>query len=280
MRELSKTVKVAAGALALALALYLAGAYALAPGYWRHYERQHGLATKSMFTTTSAGIPGDALNVGVEGERENLICAMRAAGWRPADPVTFRSSFAIAESVLARRAYPTAPVSALFWEGRRQDLAFEKPSGVSPSRRHHVRFWLALSKGDAGAPVWLGGATFDRSVGVSHYTGQITHHIAADIDTERELLIRDLADSGRVAATYQVAGVGPKLLARNGGGDPYFTDGEIVVARLRPNCEASATAPEALPAPAEAQAHGAVFGWIGQAFRAVRHGFSAFQDGK
>ncbi len=277
MGEFSETAKVATGALAMGLTLYLAAAYAVAPSYWRHYERQHGLEPKSMITTTSLGIPGDALNVGVEGERQDVVCALRAAGWRPADPVTLESSVVIAGSVLARRAYPSAPVSALFWEGRKQDLAFEKPSGVSPSRRHHVRFWLALPQGDQGLPVWLGAATFDRSVGVSHYTGQITHHIDADIDAERDLIIQDLVAAGRVSATYQVAGVGPTLIAHNGGGDPYFTDGEIVVARLRPNCEASEAAPEALPAPLDAQARTTVFGWIGQAFRAIRHGLAAFR---
>ena len=33
-----------------------------------------------------------------------------------------------------------------------------------------------------------GGATFDERVGLSHTTGQITHHIAPDVDTERDHL--------------------------------------------------------------------------------------------
>ena len=44
------------------------------------------------------------------------------------------------------------------------------------------------TQGQEKRPVWLGAATFDRSVGVSHYTGAITHHIDADIDAERALL--------------------------------------------------------------------------------------------
>jgi hypothetical protein len=44
-----------------------------------------------------------------------------------------------------------------------------------------------LDKGEEGRPVWLGDATFDRSVGVSEYTGAVTH-IGADIDAERALL--------------------------------------------------------------------------------------------
>jgi hypothetical protein len=269
MRRQSKFSRRATSGLGGALIFYLAAAYVLVPGYWRHYERQQGLAAKSMTTVTSLGIAGDALNVGLEGGRAEILCAMKLAGWRPADPVTFRTSFAIAGSVLTRRAYPTAPVSDLFWEGRREDLAFEKPSGVSPSRRHHVRFWLALAEGELGQPVWLGGATYDRSVGVSHYTGQVTHHIDANIDAERNELIQDLVASGRVEATYQVAGVGPTLLARNGGGDPYFTDGEIAMARLRVNCATSTDVPENLPSAAETIARTTIFGWLSKLWRAA-----------
>ena len=197
-----------------------------------------------MTTTTALSIAGDALNVGLEGARDDILCAMRAAGWRPADPVTWRSSLHIADSVMLRRAYLTAPVSPLFYEGRVQDLAFEKPSGVSPSTRHHVRFWKAIDAGDDGLPLWLGAATFDRSVGVSHYTGQITHHVAPDIDAERDLLAADLAAAGMVRSTYQVSGVGPTLLARNGGGDPYFTDGEVAVSQLSPGCAVQSNAPQ------------------------------------
>ncbi len=169
--------KTIAWTLGIVAALYLGLAYALAPWAWRHYEHQRGLADRPMITTTRFGIPGDALNVGLEGDQADVICAMLAAGWHPADPVTLRSSARIVGDVLARRAYPTAPVSDLLYDGRRQDLAFQKPSGVSPSRRHHVRFWKVLDQGDDGLPVWLGAATYDSRVGFSHYTGQVTHHI-------------------------------------------------------------------------------------------------------
>ena len=78
----------------------------------------------------------------------------------------------IVGSVLLDRPYLDAPVSPLFYENRKQDLAFEKPSGKSARTRHHVRFWKALDAGDDGLPVWLGAAVFDDGLGVSHYTGQ------------------------------------------------------------------------------------------------------------
>jgi len=264
MRAAARRVSIA---IAVVAVFYVSIAYGLAPAFWRHYEHQKALADKAMTTTTSLGIAGDALNVGLEGRRDDILCAMRAAGWRPADPVTWRSSAKIAGSVLLRRAYATAPVSDLFYDGRRQDLAFQKPSGTSPSTRHHVRFWQALEAGEAGLPVWLGAATFDRSVGVSHFTGQVTHHIGPDIDAERDLLSVDLAGAGVVVASYLVSGVGPTLFARNGGGDRYFTDGEIAVSRLSENCRSRPGAPIVLDSPPAVHAKNALFGWAAGLWR-------------
>ena len=215
---------------------YVSLAYIVLPTFWRHYEHQRPLATLPMVTRTAQGIPGDPINVGLIGDTKEVLCAMNFAGWFPADPVTFRSSIEIAGSVLLDRAYPYAPVSNLFYLGRREDLAFEKPAGKSADRRHHVRFWKALDHGQENRPVWLGAVTFDRGVGVSHFTGAITHHIDADIDAEREKLATDLENAGMVTAKYQVTGVGPTLTGRNGGGDLYYTDGEVWIMRLVEDC--------------------------------------------
>ena len=212
-------------------------AYLILPALWTHYEHQKGLADLPMVTRTAQGIPGDPINVGLIGDTKDVLCAMHAAGWYPADPVTLRSSIEIAGSVLLDRPYRAAPVSPLFYLDRREDLAFEKPDGNSADRRHHVRFWKVLEQGHEKRPVWLGDATFDRSVGVSRYTGAITHHIDADIDAERKLLAADLEAAGMVEAKYQVTGVGPTLTGTNGGGDLYYTDGEVWILRLVVACE-------------------------------------------
>lgn len=239
-------------------ALFIAAAYALLayivlPAAWTHYEHQKGLAGRPMVTQTGQGIPGDALNVGLVGSREDVIRAMHAAGWFPADPVTLRSSIEIVGSVLLDRSYKTAPVSPLYYDKRKEDFAFEKPDGRSADRRHHVRFWRVLENGEEGRPVWLGAVTFDRGVGVSRYTGQVTHHIAPDIDAERDGLIADLAKAGMVTAIYQVTGVGPTLNGRNGEGDSYYTDGEIKIARLVVDGRKANTPPVTLDSPALVQ---------------------------
>ena len=253
--------RLAVGAVA-AVAAYLVLAYLAAPFIWRHYEHQARLADLEARTVTAQGIPGDVINIGLEGTEAEVVCAMTAAGWSPSDPVTLASSLKIAGSVAFRRPYHRAPVSPLFFEGRSQDLAFEMPSGRSASTRHHVRFWKALDSGDDGRPVWLGAVTFDDRVGVSHYTGQITHHVAPDIDAERDFLSDGLARAKRVETTYWVSGVGPTLFGRNGGGDPFFTDGEIAFAKLAPGCEAHEGTPVALAPPARIAAKNAVFSWL------------------
>jgi hypothetical protein len=242
-----------------AVAAYVVLAYLLAPFFWRHFEHQPRLADMEATTRTALGLPGDAINVGLEGTEDDVLCAMNAAGWKPADPVTLSSSLRIVGSVLFDRPYHDAPVSPLFYENRKQDLAFEKPAAKSATKRHHVRFWKALDAGDDGRPVWLGSATFDDSLGVSHYTGQITHHVAPDIDAERDLLSNDLAAANKVETTYSVSGVG----------DPYFTDGDITVSKLVSGCATEGGAPAALPARANIAVKNALFSWLRALWRAL-----------
>jgi LssY C-terminus len=214
------------------LGAYLLLAYVLLPALWTHHEHEPGLASLPMVTRTADGIPGDALNVGLVGSKEDVLRAMHAARWFPADPITFRTSVEIVGSVVLDRPYHDAPVSPLYYEGKKEQLAFEKPDGTSADRRHHVRFWQVLEKGTDGRPVWLGSVTFDRGVGLSHDTGQVTHHIAPDIDAERDLLMHDLREAGMVQNFFEISGTGPTLFGRNGEGDPYYTDGEIHIATL------------------------------------------------
>jgi hypothetical protein len=242
-------------------------AYLVLPAFWTHYEHQKSLATLPMVTLTAQGIPGDPINVGLVGDERDVLCAMQAAGWYPADPVTLRSSIEIAGSVLLNRPYRDAPVSNLYYLGRREDLAFEKPDGNSADHRHHVRFWKVLDQGQEKRPVWLGDATFDRSVGVSRYTGAITHHIDADIDAERKLLAADLEAAGMVDAKYQVTGIGPTMAGRNGEGDIYYTDGEVWILRLVAACQKRRGPAAIIPSPRATEIKDQIWQGIADALR-------------
>ena len=254
--------------LALSVVIgYAALAYLVLPAIWTHYEHQKGLAEMPMVTRTAQGIPGDPINVGLVGDNRDVLCAMHAAGWYPADPVTLRSSIEIAGSVLLDRPYRDAPVSPLFYLGRKEDLAFEKPDGKSADRRHHVRFWKVLDAGEEKRPVWLGDAAFDRDAGLSHYTGAVTHHIDADIDAERKFLAADLEAAGLVEAKYQVTGVGPTMVGRNGGGDLYYTDGEVWILRLVEACHRRTAPAAVIPSPAATEIKDQIWQAVAGSFR-------------
>ncbi|MGH7025074.1 MAG: LssY C-terminal domain-containing protein [Caulobacteraceae bacterium] len=236
----------------LALAAAAIGAYAALPIGWRHYEHHKGLASLPMVTRTKQGIPGDPINFGLVGSATDVACVFNAAGWRAANPVTLRSSMAIVGSVALRRPYPAAPVSALYYEGRKEDLCFERAEGRSADRRHHVRLWrLAGESRNPARPLWLASDSFDRGVGFSHYTLRVTHHIDPDLDAERDALAAALAATGHVTGDYQISGVGPTVVGRNGGGDRYFTDGEVEIERLDGGCGArpAPTAPMHVASP-------------------------------
>jgi len=245
LQAIRRDSRLAFATIVVFLGLWGLAAYIFLPLWWRHYEHQRKLVGLTMVTRTGEGIPGDPINVGLVGARDDVLCTMNAAAWYPADPITLQSSIEIAGSVLLDRPYRNAPVSPLYYLNKREDLAFEKPVGRSADRRHHVRFWKVIDHGEEGRAVWLGAITFDRGVGLSRDDARITHHIGADIDAERDLLTADLKAAKVVTTIYEVTGIGPTFDGRNGGGDPYYTDGEIKISVLVDGCSTrSATVAE------------------------------------
>lgn len=199
-------------------------------------------------TLTGSGILGDPVNLALDGSEAQLHATMRRAGWTRADEVTLRSSWGIVVSAVLRRSYPAAPVSPLLLFGRREAFAYEQEVGGNAAQRHHVRFW-PVPQGwvlPGGHRVgWLAAGTFDRAVGLSLFTLQVTHKVDADIDVERDHVV-DTVRSGEPTAVVRVLeDYGTAFHARNGGGDVVRTDGDLVVLDL-----SAVAAPEvAVPAP-------------------------------
>lgn len=192
-------------------------------------EGHPAIARAPRHTVTATGHVGDAVNVAFVGSEEELHRMLAAAGWYAADPITLESSLRIAADVVLRKPYPHAPVSDLYLWGRRHDVAFEQPVGDSPKQRHHVRFWRSAEVDRRGEPLWLGAATFDERIEISRTTGGITHKIAPEIDHERNKLVVDTARAGALDGYYFVDDFHRVREGRNGGGDPYVTDGRLAV---------------------------------------------------
>jgi LssY C-terminus len=210
------------------LGAYLVGAYLIMPAAWKRYAKRHpSLDDVPRLTHTADGIPGDPLNVALIGTETELKRIMLAAKWYPADPLTLRSCLEIAEATVLKHPYDEAPVSNLYLFGRKEDLAFEQPVGDDPRQRHHVRFWRTPEVDFDGRPVWVGSAVYDQHVGLSRRTGQVTHVTAADVDAERDYLFQCLEQTGDLSERYVVDGFHKQLEGRNGGGDPWHTDGRL-----------------------------------------------------
>lgn len=221
--------------VAILLMAYLAIAYLMLPVLWERYFRRHPrLDEIPGITLTHTGLPGDPVNVALIGTEEQLMQVLHAAHWEPADPITLKSSLRIAADTVLRREYADAPVSPLYLFGRKEDLAFEQPVGPDPKERHHVRFWKSTTTDPDGRPFWFGAATFDRRVGFSHTTGEITHHIAPDVDSERDHLFSTLQATGDLSETYEVPDFHQVKSGKNGGGDPWHTDGALQVGTINP----------------------------------------------
>ncbi|MEP7161446.1 MAG: LssY C-terminal domain-containing protein [Dermatophilaceae bacterium] len=183
-------------------------------------------------TRTSDGLLGDPLNLAVRGTGEQLATAMHKAGWILADAVTLGSSIEIVRSTLTRRSYPRAPVSPLLLFDRSQDAAYQQEVEGNPAQRHHVRFWRT-PRGwplPGGAYVdWLAGGTYDRRVGLSLFTLQITHKIDADIDVERDYIIDTVTRADPAVTVDVLRDFTTSYHSRNGGGDSVHTDGDMPV---------------------------------------------------
>ena len=168
-------------------------------------------------TRTPDGLLGDPVNLAVKGDEEDIHEAMIAAGWVRADPITLRTSWRIIVSSLLRRSYPAAPVSNLMLFGRKQSFWYCPHGWVLPGGGHVD---------------WLAAATYDRAVGLSALTLQVTHKIDADIDIERNYVVDDVRWANEAAELEIWPDFFTSYHDRNGGGDRVVTDGSLHVLDL------------------------------------------------
>ncbi|MFK4337144.1 MULTISPECIES: LssY C-terminal domain-containing protein [unclassified Kocuria] len=144
-------------------------------------------------TVTPDGLLGDPVNLAVNGSRDQIHTAMRAAGWTLADPITIGSSWGIVKSSVTRKSYPEAPVSPLLLFGKVQEFAYQQEVDGNAAQRHHIRFWPCPE----GWPLpgghrvqWLAAGTYDRAVGP---TTPAQAGRATDRATSAEDVLQDVA---------------------------------------------------------------------------------------
>lgn len=212
------------------IGLWLFSAYIILPRVYRYISE---LYLPNYFfgrTQTGDGLLGDPINIAFNGKREQLMAAMEAAGWTKAQPLNYLSSLKITYAAIRGAKYSDAPVSPLFLFNKKQEFAFERDIDGNPRKRHHIRFWKTPD--DWWLPGgyktdWLAAATFDKHVGLSLFTGQITHKIDANVDQERDFVIATLKHAKVVEEVNVVKHFTSSYHTRNGGGDLIHTDGAL-----------------------------------------------------
>ena len=200
-------------------------------------------------TRTSDGLLGDPINLALLGTEAQVHTAMTEAGWTCADDLTLRTGRRIVTSTLSRRSYAEAPVSPLHLFDRQQDFAYQQEVAGSPSKRHHVRFWRCpegwMLPGGYSVD-WLAAGTYDRSVGLSLFTLQVTHKIEADTDVERDFIVASVTRTEPAVDVEVISNFSTGYHSRNGGGDLIETDGDLPIVdlrRVRPRASTTPTEP-------------------------------------
>jgi LssY C-terminus len=193
----------------------------------RFYPYTYNFPAYPKITHTQSGAEGDPINLLFVGSKDQIMHSFQQAGWLIPDPITSQTSAKIAGDSLAHRSYPTAPVSNLYAFGRVQDLAFEKPTN-DVANRGHIRIWKTGALIN-GSPVWVGAASYDSGIEMSSTNHFPTHHIAPTVDLERNAVGADLEKTEPVKEEADATFTPPILFARNGGGDYYESDGDMLV---------------------------------------------------
>ena len=238
----------------LLLVFWLMVAYLLLPRLHRILTRLYLPGYFIGRTRTSDGLLGDPVNLALRGNAAQIHATMAASGWTRADEVDLRSSLRIVSSTLSRRTYAEAPVSPLHLFDQQQDFAYQQEVAGNPAKRHHVRFWRTPDDWylPGGFSVeWLAAGTFDRSVGLSYMTFQVTHRIAADIDTERDHIVKSLTSADPAVSVEVIRNFSTGYHSRNGGGDTFKTDGHLPVLDLTAVIAPSSPADKGRPSATE-----------------------------
>jgi hypothetical protein len=221
--------------LLLLLVFWILVTYLVLPRFHRILTRIYVPGYFIGRTRTSDGLLGDPVNVALLGHEAQVHLALTRAGWTRADDLSLATGLQIIRSTLRRRSYVAAPVSPLLLFDRQQDFAYQQEVDGSPSKRHHIRFWRAPEGWmlPGGYTVeWLAAGTYDRSVGLSLFTLQITHKIEENTDVERDHFMNTITSSSPEVSVEIIRDFATGYHSRNGGGDLIQTDGDLPIIDL------------------------------------------------
>lgn len=80
---------------------------------------------------------------------------------------------------------------------------------------------------------WLAAGTYDKSVGLSLFTLQVTHKIEENTDVERDYIVETVSAATSEVDVDVIENFSTGYHSRNGGGDLIITDGDLPIIDVR-----------------------------------------------
>jgi len=185
------------------------------------------------------GRQGDMLNLVFVADPLALQEAFARAGWVKTDK--WKPIFVW--HLLRRRTNDAQlPMARFYLFGRVQDYSYALPDpNATMSRRHHLRIWkTAYTIG--GKAIWAGAATHDIAIEIAKRGRLINHRIDPAVDTERDFVGTNLAETSSVSRREYLHGVDPVFQAETASGESYHSDSRILLLDLREVIAGSAPA--------------------------------------
>jgi undecaprenyl-diphosphatase len=184
---------------------------------------------RMKYTESLIGDKQEPLNcIFLAKDDSHLIAALQQAGWILTDKANISSFVKAIKALILKTPHPSAPILPAFWNAQIQDLSFAKVPGPNwLSNAHHIKIWRTNFLLKNGKKIYVGMVNANDG-----FKWGIMPKIAADLDTERELLYLDLNRTGKIENHLKVALVKP-LIGKNIIGDQFFTDGKAYIVSVQ-----------------------------------------------
>jgi hypothetical protein len=178
---------------------------------------------------TAEGREGDMVNLVFVGQTDDLQKAFERSGWVRTD----KWNPIFAWHLLWHGTNDARlPMARFYLFGRVQDYSYALPEpGAIVSRRHHVRIWKTDCRIN-GTPVWAGSATHDIAIEIAKRGRLINHRIDPAVDTERDFIGTNLADTSSVSRREYLRSSEPVFQSQTASGETYHSDSRILLLDL------------------------------------------------
>jgi LssY C-terminus len=176
------------------------------------------------------GREGDMLNLVFVANQEDLLHAFARAGWVKTDK--WKPIF-VWHLLRHRTNDAQLPMARFYLFGRVQDYSYALPDpNATMSRRHHLRIWKTVYT-IGGKAIWAGAATYDIAIEIAKRGRLINHRIDPAVDTERDFVGTNLADTLLVSRQEYLHSADPVFEAQTASGEIYHSDSRILLLDLR-----------------------------------------------